>query len=183
MSTITPQHDPVERLHATRRRVVRIGVICCVIATGAVIWLLASSWGPWGSWGPDSLGPGRDLPVPPNELDFAVGIDASVFDVALWTPPPAPVVKDVVAVAPPPPPLKFQLLGISGDGTKDSPLRAALYDPDTDRVILIGQGERLSSFTVRALTNEAIEFVDGARIERLSLREPANSQPSGGGSR
>lgn len=177
MSTIIPQHDPVERLHAMRRRVVRTGVICCVIATGVVIWLWARPWGP------DAPGLGRDLPVPPSEPDGAAGIDASVFDVALWTPPPAPVVKDAVAVAPPPPPLKFQLLGISGDDTKDSPLRAALYDPDTDRVILIGQGERLSSFTVRALTNEAIEFVDGARIERLSLREPANSQPSGGGSR
>lgn len=180
MSTITPQHDPVERLHALRRRVVRIGVICCVIASGVVIWLLASAWGPWG---PDSPGLGRDLPVPSSELDDAAGIDASVFDVALWTPPPAPVVKDVVAVAPPPPPLKFQLLGISGDGTKDSPLRAALYDPDSDRVILIGQGEKLSSFTVRTLTNEAIEFVDGTRVERLSLLEPSNSQPSGGGSR
>lgn len=177
MSNAFTHPDPVKRLQSVQRRVLHTGGACCVIAMGVVIWLLARPLGP------GYPGVGRDLPVPPSEPDVAGGIDASVFDVALWTPPPAPVVKDAVAVAPPPPPLKFQLLGISGDGTNDSPLRAALYDPDTDRVLLIGQGEKLSSFTVRTLTNEAIEFVNGTRIERLSLREPANSQPSGGGSR
>ncbi len=177
MATITSQHDPVERLHALRRRIVRVGVICCVIAAGGVIWLSARRSG---LSSPDL---GSELSGTPIEPSVAAGIDARVFDVALWTPPPAPAVKDVIAVAPPPPPLKLQLLGISGDGSKDAPLRAALYDLETDRVILIGQGETLSSFTVRALTNEAIEFVDGTRVERLSLREPSMTPPSGGGAR
>ena len=176
MSTFTPQYDPVERLHAMRRRVVRIGLICCLVALA------------WAFW--PHRGDGAIEKVTSRTSEDAIAaasavrnIDPNVFDVALWTPPPAPVAKDVVAVAPPPPPIKFQLLGISGEGTNDSPLRAALYDPDTDRVILIGQGEKLSSFTVQILTNEAIELVDGTRVERLSLRDPAVSPTSGGGSR
>lgn len=159
-----------------RRRVVRIGVASSVVA---LVWAF---WPQRGDVVTDRA-TARTLDDAIAAASADRSIDPGVFDVALWTPPPAPVVKDAVAVAPPPPPLKFQLLGISGDGTNDSPLRAALYDPDTDRVILIGQGEKLSSFTVRTLTNEAIEFVDGTRIERLSLRDPSSNPPSGGDSR
>jgi hypothetical protein len=120
--------------------------------------------------------------------------DPDAFNVALWTPPP---VQDVIVSAPPPPPppLKLQLLGITrgagstGDSPTASPLRACLYDPDTDRVLIVAQGDTLGSFTVRELTAEGVEFVDGTRVERLSLRDTASSvtvpdrRPAVGGTR
>jgi len=172
------EHDPVERWHAARRRVVRIGGLCCVIAMGVMVWLAVRTNGA------DVRGAGRGVEHTRDERETVRAFDARVFDVALWTPPPAPVVKDVIAAPPPPPPpLKYQLLGISGDGGGDGPRRAALYDPETDRVVLIAQGESVSGFVVRTLTHDAIEFVDGTRVERLSLREPASTPTAGGGTR
>jgi hypothetical protein len=168
-----PEHDPVERLAAARRRVNHVGVVCCASVFVWAVW-------PWTFRHTDHLATSAERQRSAAQggtspATTRAGIDPSVFDVSLWTPPPMPPVprSDVAVVSPPPPPLKLQLLGISGDGSGKAPFRAALYDPDTVRVILVSHGEMLSRYTVRALTGEAVEFVDGARVERLTLREPS----------
>jgi len=196
-SIATTTRDPLEVLLLRKRRVWRLGTL---VALSALTW---AAWPmmPWsglsanederGALSKNGTGyfnssvPGGESSVDGqrvfgDEAEF----DAQAFNVALWTPPP---MKEVIVAAPPPPPpppLKVQLLGITGDGSVASPLRACLYDPDTDRVMIVGQGDPLAPFTVRSLTSDAIEFVDGSRVERLSLRDPATSGavPSGSAS-
>ena len=63
---------------------------------------------------------------------------------------------------------RFQLIGIINDG---GPLKAALYDPDTDRLLIVTSGDRIKQHTVTAISAEMIEMSDGRSTTRLTLIE------------
>lgn len=64
--------------------------------------------------------------------------------------------------------IPFQLIGIINDG---GPLKAALYDPDTDRLLIVTSGDRIKQHTVTAISAEMIEMSDGRSTTRLTLIE------------
>jgi hypothetical protein len=82
-----------------------------------------------------------------------------------------------------PPPLRLQLIGITRDAPKDGTtavLRAALYDPDSDRLLLVAAGETLTAgrgggtplqLKIASLTADTIELSDGTLTRTLTLKE------------
>ena len=97
-------------------------------------------------------------------------IDQSAFVVRLWNPPPPPEARNALVAgrtAPPPKPLRLQLIGIIDDGRQ---LRAALYDPETDRLLIVATGDRVKRHTI-TITADAVELADGRVTHRLTLRK------------
>ena len=64
--------------------------------------------------------------------------------------------------------IRFQLIGIINDGGQ---LKAALYDPDTDRLLIVQSGDRIRDHTVTAISAEDVELSDGRSTTRLTLIE------------
>ena len=95
-------------------------------------------------------------------------IDQSDFIIRLWNPPPEARDRRLAEeTAPPPKPLRLQLIGITDDGRQ---LRAALYDPDTDRLFIVGTGDHVKKHTV-TITPDAVELANGEVTHRLTLRK------------
>ena len=91
------------------------------------------------------------------------------FVVRLWNPPPPEARNRRLAeqTAPPPKPLRLQLIGIIDDGRQ---LRAALYDPETDRLLIVATGDQVKQHTI-TITADAVELADGRVTHRLTLRK------------
>lgn len=153
------------RTHASPRvgptRVPRRLIAGCV---GAVTLCLA-----WALW-PLSPAPAQPpavhaAPQPlPSEVHLALDLDA--FRAPIWVaeaPPPPPP-----AAPAPPPPLKLQLLAITREGDA---LRAVLYDPDTDRLHVVGDGETVTGGTVDRVLADSVSFrgAGGGGFQTLSL--------------
>ncbi|MCH8342415.1 MAG: hypothetical protein IH983_00320 [Planctomycetes bacterium] len=64
--------------------------------------------------------------------------------------------------------IRLQLIGIINDG---GALKAALYDPDTDRLLIVRSGDRIRRHTVTAISAEGVELSDGRSTTRLTLIE------------
>jgi hypothetical protein len=98
-------------------------------------------------------------------------LDLAAFRAPIWVaeppppPPPAPP-----APAPVLPPLKIQLLAIIRD--LDSGMhKAAVYDPDTDRVLVVAAGERLGIRTVEQVDRSSLTLRDVAGTRTLALKD------------
>ena len=112
-------------------------------------------------------------------------IDVEAFAVNLWNPVSAPS-PTLAEAAPPSPakPLNVQLIGII---TEDGVAKAALYDVDSDRLLIIADGETIGDRTVRIVRGPGgarggvggatgIEISDGSSKQVLLLRaEKGNS--------
>ena len=97
-------------------------------------------------------------------------IEPEVFAVTLWNPPPPPTAAVEVAVQPPPKPLNIQLIGIITEGDI---AKAALYDADNDRLLIIADGDQLRGHVVHIQgegTEGIVELKDGQTTRRLALR-------------
>lgn len=167
--------DPILDLQRSTRRIATVGV---VVSTAAAVWAfwpfareprtLAST--------AESIAPSRDIST--SKLAF----DPGAFEAQLWTPPPQPPPK-VVVQQPAPPALKLQLIGISRDNGHDGTtvLRGVLYDPDSDRLLIVASGEKVelagrSPIVVSKLTPDAIELQDGENTRRLTLNDDRKQQ-------
>lgn len=101
------------------------------------------------------------LSPPRTELDLAA------FRVPVWVvpaPPPPPPRPE--PPPPPPPPLKLQLLAIIRDADG---FKASIYDPDADRIVLVGVGDAIEARTVASITEDAVKIRDGEREHTLVL--------------
>ena len=99
-------------------------------------------------------------------------IDVRAFAATLWNPPPPPPplpVPESASAANPPKPLNLQLIGIieETDGTR----RAAVYDIDNDRMLILSGGDSVRDHTVKSITARTIELTDGRSTQRLNLRQ------------
>jgi hypothetical protein len=168
--TPTPtRQDPVLALRRSTRRVTVVGLAVAACVAAWALWPLKAE--------PATLAAGPDRAAPPAS-PARVAFNADAFKVTLWTPTPVPPPAPVIAQKPPPPPLKLQLIGI----TRDTPaeggtpvLRAALYDPESDQMLIVAAGEKITAgkarYTVASLTADTIELADGETVRKLSLND------------
>ena len=108
-------------------------------------------------------------------------LDRTAFAAAIWNPPAAPErPPGTIEKATPVPPPRLQLIGIVHDTDEDGAvlLRAALYDPDTDKLHLVASGELIGAVTVASIESGVVSLESAGRTSRLALREPP--QPDGG---
>lgn len=108
-------------------------------------------------------------------------IDPSVFAVTLWSPrPPAPTTPPAVRADPSPapaPPLKLQLIGIVAEPaiseSEPPQFRAALYDPETDRLYLVAPGEHVGIHRIGEITAHSVTVIAAGRQtpSRLQLKQ------------
>lgn len=116
-----------------------------------------------------------DIPSPPGSAR-----DASTQDAVAAVPAPLPGFALRFSPRPPPAPLvlkaqpteapiaqRLQLLGIARDGER---LVAALYDPDENRVHLVGDGETVAGVEVRKVEDRRVLLARGDRTRMLALR-------------
>ncbi|MCC6660715.1 MAG: hypothetical protein IT437_07490 [Phycisphaerales bacterium] len=107
--------------------------------------------------------PERPAPSPAG-LD---PLDMDAFRVPIWVAPPPPPAQH--KPDPPPPPLRLRLLAIVHESGHNV---AAIYDPDADRVRIVGEGQALSpGCTVEAIAPGAITLRDSGALRTLTLRE------------
>lgn len=100
-------------------------------------------------------------------------LDLAAFNAPLWVAPAAPSPPPpAVAEAPPPPPLKWQLLAIVRE---DMGYRALVYDPDSDRLLVLREGDETGPRRVERVTATTLDVRNegGVSVRSLALREAA----------
>ncbi len=100
-------------------------------------------------------------------------LDLAAFNAPLWvTPPPPPTVIAAPAPPPPPPPppLRWQLLAIVREG---SGYRALVYDPETDKVLSLAEGDESGPRRVARVAPASMDVQDPSGVRTLALRDPA----------
>ncbi|MBX3378328.1 MAG: hypothetical protein KF678_15135 [Phycisphaeraceae bacterium] len=100
-------------------------------------------------------------------------LDLAAFRAPIWVaepPPPAPPAP--VPAPPPPPPLKIQLLAIIREAETGG-YKAAVYDPDTDKVLIVAAGERLGPRTVEQIDQTSLTLSDNHGKRVLALKDGA----------
>jgi len=176
--------DPIQPLHATLHRRKLIGA-ATLFAVGA--------WSFWPIPPHESTSAVAARSPKPQALTRvtwrapgtarAAPIDPKVFEAQLWK---VPETIEQVAEAPPPPappppaPMKLQLVGIVHETdqtpgkTLDRILKAALFDPETNKVYTVATGATVQRFRVKSVNADAIELVDaqstGAPVHALRMR-------------
>ncbi|MBX3388495.1 MAG: hypothetical protein KF691_03455 [Phycisphaeraceae bacterium] len=154
-------------------------------ATGVVVLIALAAWALWpggtaesmstvAAQSPEPRAPSDVRWVAPKLLSNAQSIDVKAFDAQLWKVPPKPI---EVAVEPPPPPpsppppLKLQLVGILANATNSgssleseknqpSELRAALFDPDANKIYTVAVGASVLRYRVKSISSDLVELVD-----------------------
>lgn len=114
----------------------------------------------------------QDSGVTPGAAPIA--LDLAAFNAPLWVAPPPPKVAAATPPAPPPLPLKWQLLAIvrEGEGYK-----ALVYDPDTDKLLVLGEGDQSGMRRVARVSPTSVDVRDGAGVRTLALRDQAGGRP------
>lgn len=121
-------------------------------------------------------------PQGPGESQDHAPINPSVFAVALWNPAPPAQGQTAADSTPPAPPspLNIQLIGIITDTVDGIPIqKAAIYDADADRLLIIADGEKLREHVVRVLSAGVVELVDGETTRQYRLRTDLDSPERG----
>lgn len=138
-----------------------------VILAGALAAALCAVWALWPLPAVHVDTPRIEAgPPAPEPTRTVEPLDTAAFRTPLWVaqpPPPPPP-----APAPPPPPLRLQLVAIVREGDV---YKAALYDPDQDRLLVVGAGERIGSRLVEEVSAGEVTLKDGALTRTLALRE------------
>ncbi|MBX3359541.1 MAG: hypothetical protein KF745_14065 [Phycisphaeraceae bacterium] len=165
------------------------------MAAAAAALVLAAWWAfaPLGSVEPPETIAHAPEPSRPSKPTL-IALDQAAFHAPLWVAPPPPPAPPSPPPAPPPepppPPMRLQLLAIVADGGGDSKsptagapsLRAVLYDPDADRLLVLGQGEQATAgYTIDRVSERLVELRDARpphAVRTLALdAEPKGARP------
>ncbi len=106
--------------------------------------------------------------------DDEAPLDADVFTVKLWNPPQTAINESQLTSQSTNrrEPLRLELIGIIQEhGVR----KAALYDPDTDRLRIVAGGEKLNEYTIGTVTRSAVTLDDGLSKQTIELRDPPRS--------
>lgn len=137
----------------------------CVVACGL--------WGLRSAPSEQRLMPALELPQSPGELpeQGRRAIDREAFAARIWNPPVGSRAADPSAsgVSEHPKAPKVQLIAIINEG--NGLLRAAIYDVESDRILIVAAGDRIAGHTVTQVEAKAVEISNGASATRLLLRE------------
>jgi hypothetical protein len=101
---------------------------------------------------------------PPAERSLPP-LNLAAFRAPLWVVPPPPPVA--AAPPPPPPPLKLQLVAIVREGEV---CKAALYDPDQDKLFIVGKGERIAGRIIEEVRAGDLTIRDHGVNRTLALK-------------
>ncbi len=146
-----------------RTRVPRLLIAACIAAPGTM-----AAWAFWPLY-PAAFEPSAPpASAPAAAPDTLATLNVAAFSAPIWVaepPPPPPP-----AAPAPPPPLRLQLIAITREGDA---LRAVLYDPDLDRLHIVGDGERLGERTVDRVLAASVALRDSHGVRTLALREDA----------
>jgi hypothetical protein len=144
-------------------------------ALAAPALLAAALWASWPlprSPHPHSTPETSDHPT--DAVEPRAPFDRQAFAATIWNPLPQPERPAELAPSPPPPPPpRLQLIGIARDAGPDGLpiLRAALYDPDSDRLHILAAGERIGAVTILAVEPGLVRLDTGGRPGELRLRQ------------
>lgn len=164
-SALSSTSDPIRVWHARTR-------LTWIVAAPAV--LAAAAWAIFLP-APALVGtPDLSIVSEDDALADDDAFDLAVFSAPLWVEPPVVVAEASQRPPPAPPPVTLQLLAVvsvPGDDPDTSTLQAAIYDPESDRLLFVSDGERVGRFTVTAVNSGGTTLTDGAREVTLSLAE------------
>lgn len=101
---------------------------------------------------------------PQRQQPPVTALEQDGFRAPIWVAdPPPPSAKPPPA---PTPPLRLQLLAITSDG---SGLKAALYDPDTDKVLVVVSGDPIGHRSVERIAADAVVLREGEILRTLAI--------------
>jgi hypothetical protein len=113
--------------------------------------------------------PSTDPVAAPQQHDDAPPpVDLAAFNAPLWVAPPPPPAPAPVVAAPPKPPLKLQLIAIVREGEAR---KAAIYDPDQDRLFIVGKGDSVAGRVIEEVRASDLTLTDNGGKATLALRE------------
>lgn len=106
----------------------------------------------------------------PGSSDLMRAVEESAFDITLWDVPPLPETPrqiEPARVAR----LSLQLMAITTirDDMGQPVQYGVLYDPDTDQLHTISQGQEISGYTLSEIKTDSITLQSGSREVRLLL--------------
>lgn len=157
-------------------------------ATAAAIVLAAALW----AFAPLSAYTDAAAPTPeslkkitPNHANELVALDRSAFSAPLWIAPPPPAPPPSPAPVAAVPPLKIQLLAIikedakpAHDGSIAIVYKAMVYDPDTDKVLVVAAGESVGTGgrTVESIDESGLKIKDGRGSRLLTIKSEGGAR-------
>jgi hypothetical protein len=109
--------------------------------------------------------------VPPAEVTSSnkSAIDVAQFaSVKLWNPVPDPPKPEVKVAKAEPKPLRLQLIGIIDEAGER---KAALYDQDEDRLLIVASGAKVRQSTITQITTTAVTISTADSTHTLRLQE------------
>lgn len=140
-----------------------IGSIAIIACAGWAIFLQEDS-----SIDPITIDLRQAAPLVKNDTDQS--LDITAFTANLWNPPPVKKTSNALAKKelPRAKPLRLQLIGITSDGDT---LRAAIYDPDSDQLLIVASGDTILGRAVSEITKNTVVIADGRFTHHLQLVE------------
>ena len=142
-----------------------IGVGGLLAAIGCGVWALAPL-DAIGVSAPD-LQP-TSMPQPTSE-EQERPFDQRAFAIKLWRVPAKPV--EVAQSAEPPKASNLQLIGIINENGVH---RAAIYDVEADRLLILASGDHIGKYSITSVTPKSVELSDGRATQTLKLsQEPS----------
>ncbi|MDP1662703.1 MAG: hypothetical protein Q8L55_12385, partial [Phycisphaerales bacterium] len=93
-------------------------------------------------------------------------LQLAAFDAPIWTLDPPPATPDT-----PPAPLRLQLVGMVRDGGNGAAgvLKAVIYDPDTDELVVVAEGASVGLRTVMRIDATGVTLSDASGTRRLLM--------------
>lgn len=148
--------DPIAQLRRSLRRQTPAGL---AVLVGVAVWTF---------WPQPPVVPRRLALSAPASLQRPErpALDEASFDVTLWTAPRKPQ-PEMAAQAPRDPAPRLELIGIVRD---EGILRAAIYDPATDQLHVVRDGDVIDRCTV-TVAEESVEITSGSSRWTLRIRE------------
>lgn len=164
-------NDPIRSIKRTMKLIWLIGSIT-IIACASWAFLLQNEV----SVDSTTIDLHKAAPLAVNNTDQS--LDQSVFTVNLWNPPTVKISKTNVSKQEPRrvKPLRLQLIGITNDGNT---LRAAIYDPDSDQLLIVASGQSILGHTISDITKDAVLIADGRFTHYLRLVEDIGNKGDG----